>query len=173
MGKNTNQRLTQYLEITKRNNHNHPRRTQNYKPRRLPTTPQSNRKRQSKMTTHNITTHYEHGFWMINIPHLDGITQAETWEIIPQMAKEYIHLATNTPTEQIDINITEIKIGESTLISDALTARKQAQQAEQTSKTLTINALQLMKTNGLPLREIGKVLNISHQRASQLLKNHH
>lgn len=44
-------------------------------------------------------------WWLVHIPKLDGLTQARFWGEIELMARDYIAVTTNTPIEDIVVNV--------------------------------------------------------------------
>lgn len=121
------------------------------------------------MTIYPIDVYLEDNIWVINIPTLDGVTQAYKWNEIPLMAKEFISLTTDIPENEIELEVKNISIDNTNIISEALQARKVAQEASIKAGDLTVNAVRALRKKGLSLSETGAVLGVSHQRVSQLL----
>ncbi|MBX3311489.1 MAG: hypothetical protein KF916_01120 [Microbacteriaceae bacterium] len=106
-------------------------------------------------------------FWALDVIGL-GWTQALNSKQIPAMVEEFIFIHTNERNANFEVEIVlpegvqdllnqaqELQTKELALRSEAATTRKKA-------------ATELART-GLTLREIGEVMNISYQRASQLV----
>lgn len=120
------------------------------------------------MSHYTIDITREGKFWLIHIPELNGITQAYTWHEIPLMATEFISLMTGESRENITVNIHSVTLGDNTSVNEALRARSIAREADAKAAILTVQAARTLRDEGLPLREVGAVLGVSHQRAAQL-----
>lgn len=120
------------------------------------------------MSHYTIDITREGKFWLIHIPELNGITQAYTWNEIPLMATEFISLMTGESRENITVNIHSVTLGDNTSVNEALRARSIAREADEKAAILTAQAARTLRDEGLPLREVGAVLGVSHQRAAQL-----
>jgi hypothetical protein len=53
--------------------------------------------------TYDIEVTRDGRWWMIHIPALDGLTQAEFPGEIEEMARDYIAVTTETPIENVEV----------------------------------------------------------------------
>ena len=56
--------------------------------------------------TYAVTVRREGGWWMVDIPELDGLTQARSLGEGETMAREWIALTVDRPIEEIAVNVT-------------------------------------------------------------------
>jgi hypothetical protein len=111
-------------------------------------------------------------FWLIQVPGLEGGTQGRTLAEVDEMSRDFIAEMTDSAesTFDIDVNIQlpaevleHLAASERLREADALARRQSAEEAR--------IAARLLKTSGLTVREIGRALKISHQRAQQLVSS--
>lgn len=58
------------------------------------------------MKIYEVTAERDGAFWFIRIPELDGVTQALTEDEVPVMARDYIAVTLDTPTDSFEIAVT-------------------------------------------------------------------
>ncbi|WP_223691089.1 hypothetical protein [Leifsonia poae] len=125
------------------------------------------------MKKYTVSVTRDGKWWMVAIPELDGLTQARRLAEVPEMAREYIAANTNSPIESFDIDVEFDTVGAVTDIHTALeTIRRDRETAAQLEREATETATALAKAlaeEGVPLRDIGAILDVSHQRAHQLV----
>ena len=123
-------------------------------------------------TTYQATVTREDGWWMVHVPAIDGLTQARRLSEAPKMATELIAVTLDVPVEEVVVDVVvdavddvEVRAVLDTVASQrAEAARLEAQasaQARELARTLA--------THEVPLRDIGTILGVSHQRAHQLV----
>ena len=110
-------------------------------------------------------------FWIIEIPAIDGITQARSVKEIDVMVRDLISIMTETEPDSFDVNMklllpddvaaTLKRAGELRDIADS--ARKEAAAESR-------RAAKALRASGLTVRDIGAALGVSFQRAHQLVK---
>ncbi len=127
------------------------------------------------MTTQNaerydVTVRRDGRFWYIDIPALDGATQARTLTEVDEMAKDYITLATGTPADRIEVAVTiELSADVRAHLAAASALREEEAHARSRAAEESRAAARALKSQGLTVREVGAALGISHQRAQQLV----
>lgn len=127
------------------------------------------------MTTQNaerydVTVRRDGRFWYIDIPALDGATQARTLTEVDEMAKDYIALATGTPADRIEVAVTiELSADVRAHLAAASALREEEAHARSRAAEESRAAARALKSQGLTVREVGAALGISHQRAQQLV----
>jgi predicted RNase H-like HicB family nuclease len=57
------------------------------------------------MRTFDIQVTRDGRWWMIHVPEIDGVTQAEDFEEVEEMAHSYIAVATDVPRGEFDVRI--------------------------------------------------------------------
>jgi DNA-directed RNA polymerase specialized sigma subunit len=113
-------------------------------------------------------------WWMVNIPEIDGVTQARRLAEAKTMAREYIALDQNIPFDDINIETASVRIQEP-LFRELLEGareirevRSRARQLEEKANEMVREYCQWLTTYGVPVRDIAELLDISPQRVSQL-----
>jgi hypothetical protein len=112
-------------------------------------------------------------WWMIEIPELDGLTQARRLDDVDQMAREYIAVTLDAPISQVAVSISGIEVaGQDVLEAKALVEdlRRRARQLEALIADLTREFASAMADASVPVRDVSNVLGVSHQRVSQLVQ---
>ncbi|MGM7667616.1 hypothetical protein [Microbacterium sp. A93] len=112
-------------------------------------------------------------WWMVSIPAIDGLTQARRLTEATEMAREHIAASQDVPLETVSVTLSFAPIGEVDDITDRIAeiSAERARSAE-LEKSATIHATELARTLAaadVPVRDIGAILGVSHQRAHQLV----
>lgn len=125
------------------------------------------------MTSHSVwvvNVERDGKFWLIRVPGLAGGTQARTLSEVDEMSRDFIAGMTDEPELsfeiQVDIQLPS-EVVEHLAASERL--REEAAAARSQSAEEARMAARLLKNSGLTVREIGRALKISHQRAQQLV----
>ena len=122
------------------------------------------------MDTYDVTVRRDGRFWFVEIPSIDGATQARSLVEVDEMAREYIALSRDLPADSFDLHV---RIELPSEVRQHLAAVDTARQAESDARTQAAaewaSAARALKDAGLTVRDIGAALKISHQRASQLV----
>ena len=111
-------------------------------------------------------------WWAITVPELPGVfSQARRLDQVEEMACEAIAMMLDVSTEQIgriepDIEPPAVAADVIETMHSAL-ATARAANGEATAARR--EAAQLLRQAGLPMRDVGHLLGISHQRVSQIL----
>lgn len=112
-------------------------------------------------------------WWMVGIPEIDGLTQARRLSEAPLMAREYIAVTLGMPLQDVDVSVSLASVGAVTDISAVLrsveTDRRKAAELERLASRQMIELAKALAAEAVPVRDIGTVLRISHQRAHQLV----
>ncbi|MGY2019377.1 hypothetical protein [Nocardia gipuzkoensis] len=111
-------------------------------------------------------------YWLVHVPEIDQWTQARNLREVDVMARDLIALMEEVDPKSFEIEVS-IKIPDearkhwdlSRKLHELEAALKSAAAAEAQI------AARLLAEDGLTLREIGKVLGVSHQRAGQLTQD--
>lgn len=111
-------------------------------------------------------------WWMVAIPELDGLTQARRLSEATEMARSYIAVTLDISPESFDVKINLGSV-DGVSIDDALaTIAKDREEARRLEREASQKAVALAKAlayEGVPLRDVGTILEVSHQRAHQLV----
>lgn len=111
-------------------------------------------------------------WWMVEIPEVNGLTQAKKLTEVTLMAREFIAVTLDIPMDSFEIEMTVERVHDldiaqrlAKIQSEKALAAEYERQATEESQIL---ARDLAKQK-LTVREIGVILGVSHQRAHQLL----
>ena len=115
----------------------------------------------------------EDKWWMVTIPELDGLTQARRLSEAPRMAREYIAVTLGVPIAEVEVSASVDSIGGVSGISSVLDLvrqeREEAAALEQLASRQMTELAKALASESVPVRDIGTVLRVSHQRAHQLV----
>jgi wyosine [tRNA(Phe)-imidazoG37] synthetase (radical SAM superfamily) len=120
------------------------------------------------MITRNVTIEREGKYWLVRIDGTDGLTQARYFDEVELMAREYISLAEDVTIDQVEIGAITVQ-GASSRIAEAARERQQARELEAAATRKIREVATELHSRSVPLKEIGAILGVSHQRAHQLI----
>lgn len=124
------------------------------------------------MKTYDVTVTREGRWWMVEIPELDGLTQARRLDEVETMAREYIAVTLDVALSKVAVDVSGIEVdGQDWLSPKTLvgTLRKQAQEVEDLAAAITREIAATLTQAKVPLRDVSSVLGLSHQRVSQIV----
>lgn len=120
----------------------------------------------------HANAYLEGKWWMVEIPEVNGLTQAKKLTEVTLMAREFIAVTLDIPMDSFEIEMTVERVHDldiaqrvAKIQSEKALAAEYERQATEESQIL---ARDLAKQK-LTVREIGVILGVSHQRAHQLL----
>ena len=120
------------------------------------------------MITRTVTIEREGAFWLVRIDGTNGLTQARRYGEVELMAREYVALVEDVPVE--DVSITAITVaGASDKLAQAAAERQQAHELEIAANQKIRDVASELRSESVPLSDIGAILGVSHQRAHQLV----
>jgi len=124
------------------------------------------------MTAYEVKVAREGRWWMVEIPALNGLTQARRLGEAEMMARDYI-------ATQVGIAVDEVELGRIQVEADGLDLsavetelarlRRTAAEAEAGAARLMQDTAVSLNRRGIPLRDIAAVLGVSFQRVAQIL----
>lgn len=120
--------------------------------------------------TYTVEARRSGRWWAINVPEVRGaFSQARRLADVEPMAHDAIAAVLDVSGRSFDIVVRPI-LGESLdrLVRDARAARIVAQEAQLAAAERSAQALRSLQRAGVPMRDAGELLGISHQRAAQL-----
>lgn len=120
--------------------------------------------------TYTARAHRSGRWWGIDVPELRGVfTQAKRLDQVEEMARDAIGLFLDVPLDSFEVNVQPVLSPDVRLVvDDAITARRDLLEQQAAAAAKSRQAVQKLVALGLPLRDIGAVLEISYQRAGQL-----
>jgi hypothetical protein len=109
-------------------------------------------------------------YWAVYVPEVDRWTQARHLRELDAMTEDLIELMTGakagTFSVDYDIDLPETVRGH---LARAEQLRSESAQAQAAAAAEVRAAARELHQGGLPLRDVGQLLGISHQRAHQLV----
>jgi len=113
-------------------------------------------------------------WWAISVPDADGLwTQARRLDQAEAMAREAIAAVLDLDENAIDVEL-HVNIGDPALDQAVETARRlraQLEQLQQDSADQMDATVELLRSRAnLPMRDVAKLLGISHQRVGQIAR---
>lgn len=111
-------------------------------------------------------------WWAITVPELPGVfSQARRLDQVETMAREAIALMLDVDADQIGRIEVEVvpPLRAAALIGTMNDALETAREATETAASARREAAKVLRADGLPMRDVGRLLGLSHQRVSQIL----
>ncbi len=124
------------------------------------------------MKTYDITVTREGKWWMIEVPAVDGLTQARRLSEIKAMAVSLIAVTLDVPASKVAVNIVAMNVDGTDLVQQRRqidAERAAASEAELKAAALTVELVRKLDADHVPLRDIGEAVGVSFQRVHQLL----
>jgi predicted RNase H-like HicB family nuclease len=112
-------------------------------------------------------------WWAISIPELRGVhTQARRLEKAEAMARDAIALFLDVPSDSFDVRVEPVLPGDlQKRVSRLRKVRSEAEALQREAAMASAEvAADLVRIAHLTVRDAGRVLGLSHQRITQLLK---
>jgi len=121
------------------------------------------------MIHRNVTIEREGKYWLVFIDGSAGLTQARRFSEIQTMAREYVSLVEGTQVENVTIDTITVR-GVSEALAQAAADRQMASALEAAAAQRIRAVARKLRSESVPLSDIGQILGVSHQRAAQLLQ---
>lgn len=124
-----------------------------------------------KTYTYNVTR--DGRFWLIHVPELGRYTQARNLRELDLMVVDLISLVTDQTTASFDCQLGSIDLPDSVVrhLDTAKRLREQAARSQHDAAEEARKAARELSEDGVPLRDIGRLMGVSYQRAHQLVAN--
>jgi len=125
------------------------------------------------MNEYSVRVTRDGKWWMVAIPELDGLTQARRLAEAEDMARDYIAVTLDVPADSFSIDVEIDGIGAvrdvSAKVRRIREERAKAAELEHQASTEAQELAKALVTEHVPLRDVGAILDVSHQRAHQLV----
>ncbi len=120
--------------------------------------------------SYNITVKRDGKFWYIEIPELDGATQARRLSEVDEMAKDYIHEITGEPVNAIELVVSyEMPATAQAHLQEEAKLDALAELLKGAAWAEARKAAESLQAEGVSLREAATLLGKSHQRVHQIM----
>jgi len=110
-------------------------------------------------------------WWAIRVAELRGVfSQARRLDRVEYMARDAIALLLEVDPASFDVIVREhLDAKTRRVIDEAVQARDEALERQRVATSKSREAARTLQRQGLPQRDIGRLLKVSHQRVAQLL----
>jgi hypothetical protein len=122
------------------------------------------------MTIYRAEVERDGRFWRVRVPDIDRSTQARSLSEAEAMVRDLIAIMTDVPQNSFDVDMriilpedVQIELDQSQVL------REQAKQSQAEAARLARDAAHRLHDLGLSLRDIGRALGVTFQRAKQLV----
>lgn len=121
--------------------------------------------------TYEVTAQRDGRWWLVGVPAIQGaITQARRLEQVETMAREVVSLLLEVASDSFDLDVRPaIPDKVRAELARARDLQRQAERTQAEAATLVRAAARELREQGLSVADVGTVLGVSFQRASQLL----
>ena len=127
------------------------------------------------MSTQHITATLSRDgrFWLVYVPEIKQYTQARSVREAPDMARDLTAVYLDIPIEDVEFSGLTIELPDDVRndIDHAAELRDAAAKANQESAAAVRAAAHKLRNSGLTVRDIGAALDVSYQRAHQLISH--
>jgi predicted RNase H-like HicB family nuclease len=120
---------------------------------------------------YEVTAQRDGRWWFVRVPEVPGaITQARRLEQVEAMAREVVSLLLDVAPDSFDLDVRPAIPNEVRAeLARARDLQRQAERTQAEAATLVRDAARKLREQGLSVADVGAVLGVSFQRASQLL----
>lgn len=128
----------------------------------------------ANLTTYDVSVKRDERWWMVQIPELDGLTQARRLGEVGLMAREWIAASTGASVDDVAVHIVSIEVpgvGDvAALARGVVAARNAAAHANEAAQRDAVAYVRALNDAGVPVRDTATLLEVAPQRISQLAK---
>jgi len=111
-------------------------------------------------------------WWMIEVPAIDGLTQARRVSEVEDQARSLIAVTEDVAPSSIELGRVDIVLDAVGHVGDVVeeieAMRQQAADLEAHAATMTRTTIRTLVKAEVPMRDIGTLFGVSHQRVAQL-----
>jgi hypothetical protein len=124
----------------------------------------------AEMTSYTVYVDRDETMWRVRVPELGRTTAARNLGEVEAMARDLIALMTDQESAAFELTVTVGTLSPAAEIVDRARAhRAQAEELSAMAAAEIREAAHELRSAGLTVRDIARVLDVSAQRASQLL----
>lgn len=126
------------------------------------------------MSQYTAVVTREGKWWMVRVPEIDGLTQARRLGEAELMARELISVTRDIPLEDVRVEVTLASVDGLANIAERVAEiashRDEAAELERRATRDSAALARALTERNIPVRDVGAILGVSHQRAYQLLR---
>jgi len=121
------------------------------------------------MTHYTARASREDGWWIVTVPELDAVTQARRLEQVESQARGLISAWLDVDPDSVEVTVEPaVPDAVNRKLQRAAAARAKADTEQRRAAELIRSAAQDLAAAGLSVRDVGRVLGVSHQYAQRL-----
>jgi hypothetical protein len=126
----------------------------------------------TQRTIYTVTATRTREWWALEVPGLPGASsRARRLDQAEGAAGAAIALLLDVPADSFGVEVEpELEGPSGELLDVARLARERAELAQEEARTTTIAAVQTFAGQGMTVRDIGRLIGVSHQQAAKLLR---
>ena len=125
------------------------------------------------MNTYAVSVTREGRWWMVRVPEIDQVTQARRLSEVTKAARELIAVTLDVPMSTVGVRVRVERVGEVEDVTGRAEAiRKEHARADELARRAQDESKELARQLAdahVPMRDIGELLGVSHQRVHQLI----
>ena len=125
------------------------------------------------MTTYTVSVTREGRWWIVRAPEIDQVTQARRLSEVTKAARELIAVTLDVPMSTVRVHVHVERVGEVEDVTGRAEAiRKEHARADELARRAHDESRELARQLAgahVPMRDIGVLLGVSHQRVHQLI----
>ena len=112
-------------------------------------------------------------WWAITVVELPGVfSQVRRLDRVESMARDAIAMLLDVDPNSFDLTVREVLSDEAQqVVTAAIHARAEALDRQERASATSREAVRTLTRLGLPQRDIGRLLDLSHQRVGQLVSD--
>ena len=118
---------------------------------------------------YHVAAEREPDWWYIRVEEIGHSTQAKRLDGVEDMARDLIAIVDDVAEDSFDVELTVAVGSAQAALDEALVARAEAEATQRAALESTRTAAVALRELGMPLRDIGQLLGLTHQRISQLV----
>ena len=128
---------------------------------------------EARMTTYTVSVTREGRWWIVRAPEIDQVTQARRLSEVTKAARELIAVTLDVPMSTVRVQVHVERVGEVEDVTGRAEAiRKEHARADELARRAHDESRELARQLAgahVPMRDIGELLGVSHQRVHQLI----
>lgn len=126
----------------------------------------------TKVSIYDVQVNREGRWWIVAVPAVGSVTQARRFAEVEAMVRELIEVTTGDVDVVLRVSVEQVggvEVGER--LAQIRREREEAVRLERKASVEVRALAQDLVAQEIPLRDVGAVLGISHQRAHQLVSS--
>lgn len=113
-------------------------------------------------------------FWRVYVPEVDRVTQARHLREVEEVARDLVEVMDGVESDAFELVVTyRLPTSVETHLARAKELREESDRARAEAAAESRAAVHELVDAGLPLRDIGRLLDLSYQRVHQLASDRH